>query len=146
MRKTRRQFAEKYVEEILSGKEQDQAMLDAGHGLGWAGSGPLTDGSILRKAKAMLQNPDVAAAIREKIELTTGFTTAEADNWLVRHIRGEITVEEGKVPPSIKALEMYKRSTEPQPTKTVNVNQRSLVARITIGDDPPAIKPRAIEP
>ncbi len=146
MRKTRQQFADRYCSEVLSGKEPEQAMLDAGRSLGWTtGLGRPKDETIVTKAKLMLANPDVLAAVREKIEMTTGFTTVEADDWLVKHIRGEIPVKEGFLPASLRALEDYKRSTEPQPSKTVNVNQRSLVARINIGDDPPDISPRKIE-
>lgn len=134
----------------------DRVLIEAGKRCGWQSyRGMLKESTILRRAKRLMERPEVVEAVRDRIALTTGFTVVEADQWLVKHIRGEVEADhmtaagdvvKMKMAPSLKALEIYKRSTEPQPAKNVNIRQQSLVAKVNIGDEPPKMIPRTLEP
>lgn len=143
MRKRYQEFAESIVEQLAENPEQhlDDLALNAGNAIGLGGARELSDKHVIKRAKHLLKNPDIVAAIGEFYEQAAGFTVEDGAKMLVKWIKGEV---EGQ-PPSLPALQMFIKMTTPQATKQVRIDQRSIVARVQIGDEPPKLVTRTIE-
>lgn len=101
--------------------------------------------TALKKAKALLERPEIAYALREAFEKAVDFTAVDAMQKHVDWIQGNVEHEGKKLPPSFEALKAYEAFAFPKAAKQVNVNQQTLVARVNLRDEAPEIKVRTIE-
>lgn len=144
---------------LAKGMDVDAAALAAGkkQGLGRARR-TRSEKQILHDTKRILERHDVTRAARDYYEVAADFTPVDAARMLVRHINGEIEEEriiqtkDGvekvtvKVRPSLDALKHYDTTVLPKAPKQVQVDQRVLVRKDFITDEPPKIRARALEP
>jgi hypothetical protein len=157
-------FTEAFLEELPKAKSMDQKLIDAGRKV-WMGSGHLNapesyrDRKILRKARRVLGLTEIQAKIADFYEVAVGFSPVEAAAMHVKHIRGEILVEKTvfdndnypqtvleRQPPSYQALKDYNSAVLPKPAKQVNIDQRTMVAKVMVEQqDAPKMRVRTIE-
>lgn len=125
-------------------KHQQECFLAAGRRMEWRAGmyyKPLTQRQILKRANGLMSLPDMQAGLRAYFGKVANFTPDDAANKLADLIR------EGKTEDvQFRALSAYLRLAFPQPTKQVNVKQQTLVARVSIGDEPPKMRTRQLEP
>lgn len=138
----------------------EAAKLAAGKRMDWRSSGgyPLSDKVVARKVEQILSRPDINGANREMFAVSAGLYPHDVNRMVAKHILGEIEVtkhiqtKDGvetiveKAPPSLDAAKLYYNLAMPKPAKQVNVDQRVLVAKTFVTDEPPAIRARVLEP
>ncbi len=158
-RKRHQRFVETFLDELGTGKDVQAAAHEAGRRQGWTTRrGKLSERAIRVKSEALLVRADITDAIREFFGVAAEFYPHDGAQMLVRHIKGEIPVTRKIVtkdgvdevtemlPPSLEALKHYHNLTLRKPAKQVQVDQRVLVAKALVTDEPPAIKARSLEP
>lgn len=159
-RRRHRRFVAYLLEELAVGDGLDAAGIRAGRRMGWRTGfkTPMKDKALVHKTRVILENSDVAAAMRELFSETETFHPHHAASWLVRHIKGEVEEEKAsvtkdgdvikytvKAKPSLAALQAYNALAFPKAAKQVNVDQRVLVAKALVSDEPPAMHVRSLE-
>ena len=107
----------------------------------------------LQKGKQKLQMDRIGAAIAEVYGIAASFTLDDALLLHVRHIKGELTKEQMtpageivsiQIPPSYAALKDYLKMVLPAAPKQVQIDQRTIVARMSFDGVQPAIEPLPI--
>jgi hypothetical protein len=112
----------------------------------------------LRRAKALLKQPDVVAAIRAAYEVGADYSITDGMKRLVDWIEGRVRHEQTKMlesgevvkydvtlEPSLEALKTYLSVVTPKPAKQVQVDSRSIVAKVLVTDQPPKTRARILE-
>ena len=97
------------------------------------------------RAKAHLNKANVLEALRRFFEASTGFSVVDAAREHVKWIRGEQEHDGRRLPPNYGALKDYEAMTLPKLPKQVQVDQRTLVARVNLREEAPAIRPRTLD-
>jgi hypothetical protein len=161
VRKRWQAFVEAFVSELPKAESPEAAMLATGKRLGWVnsyGSAPAREKSILKRAKYLLDHHEIAGALRDYFDVAADFTAVDAANKLVDWIEGRVEYDtqtvtregaviehKAKMPPSLEALKAYMAVAIPKPAKQVNIDQRTLVAKVLITDKPPVMRARILE-
>ena len=124
-------------------KHQQELYLAAGRRMEWR-SGiyykPMTQRQILKRANGLMALPDMQAGLRAYFGKVANFTPDDAAKKLVDFIN---EAKDENV--ALRALGTYMKLAFPQPTKQVNVEQRTLVARVSLGSEPPKMRTRQLE-
>lgn len=97
--------------------------------------------AVAREARVrkILGTYQVTEAVRRAIAKYAGFSPDDAYRKLVEHIEGE----DGNL--SMRALDKYFLLTHERPAKNVNIDQKTLVARIDVRDAAPPIQARVLD-
>ena len=152
LRKTHADFVEVFVSELPKDKPLDAKIVSAA-GAVWQ----LPDKALLTKGRKVLGLLGVQKSIAEFYEVAVGFTPFEAAATHVAHIRGGIPVEKvaivngeeiryvEKTAPNYQALKDYHNAIQPKPAKQVNVDQRTMVAKVMVDTtEAPKMRPRPL--
>lgn len=162
MRQRDERFIALLLDELAKNPDGDAAALSAGMRMMWrtrAGT-PMKPAQVAKKVERKLQQEDILAGLREHFGQSADFWPQDGASWLVKHIKGEVSYEETAVskdgevvryektlPPSLSALNAYHALTLPKPAtkKQVQVDQRVLVAKALVSDEPPQMRVRTLE-
>jgi hypothetical protein len=142
-------FVGYFLEELTKGQEVMAAALQAGRRMDWRASNgyPLTEKTIARKVEKLISRPDISQAFREATDVATGgdLTLATGLQKMSDWIHGNVEHDGEKLPPSQEMLSKYLALAIPKAPKQVQIDQRVLVAKALVTDEPPAIKARSLD-